>query len=180
MSTDGDKRPAAPDWQRIELDYRAGIKTLRQIGGEQGVTEAAIRKRARRDEWTRDLSVRIVAKAEDLVRKSEVRKLVRSANPAYHENDMVGAAAQSMYEVSIAHRALLARGIEVSAELMTLAEGAEMEPEKRARMFKIVTDSMETVIRLQRQAWGIDPKGGGHNALAGEAGAHVVVEIARP
>jgi len=63
---------------------------------------------------------------------------------------------------------------------MTLAEGAEMEPEKRARMFKIVTDSMETVIRLQRQAWGIDPKGGGHNALDAGAGAHVVVEIARP
>ena len=44
-----------PDWLRIETDYRAGIRTLRQIAAEHGITEGAIRKRARRDEWERDL-----------------------------------------------------------------------------------------------------------------------------
>ena len=47
---------AAPDWERIELDYRAGIKSLRQIADEGGITEGAIRKRAKRDAWERDLS----------------------------------------------------------------------------------------------------------------------------
>jgi len=142
----------APDWQRIELDYRAGIKTLRQIGEENGVTEAAIRKRARRDEWTRDLSARIAARAEDLVRKSEVRKLVRKNDFAYPESLVVKTVSQCVADISTTHRALLERSIAVSAQLLELAEGPEMEPEKRARMFKIVTDSMETVIRLQRQA----------------------------
>mgnify|MGYP001581759619 CR=1 FL=1 len=45
----------APQWERIELDYRAGIKSLRQIAAEQGISEGAIRKRAKRDDWSRDL-----------------------------------------------------------------------------------------------------------------------------
>ena len=47
----------APDWERIELDYRAGIKTLRQIADENGISHGAINKRAKRDGWERDLSV---------------------------------------------------------------------------------------------------------------------------
>ena len=55
--------PAKPtDWERIELDYRAGIKTLRQIGEEHGITHGAINKRAKRDGWERDLSQKIHAK----------------------------------------------------------------------------------------------------------------------
>jgi hypothetical protein len=48
-------KPAAPDWERIELDYRAGVKTLRQIAAEHGITHGAINKRAKRDGWERDL-----------------------------------------------------------------------------------------------------------------------------
>ena len=69
---------AQPDWECIELDYRAGIKTLRQIAGEHGISEGAIRKRAKRDDWARDLSERIQDKAEQLVRKDAVRSLVRT------------------------------------------------------------------------------------------------------
>ena len=46
------------DWERIELDYRAGIKTLRQIAEEHGITHGAVNKRAARDGWQRDLAVR--------------------------------------------------------------------------------------------------------------------------
>lgn len=62
----------------IELDYRIGIKSLHQISGECGVTEGAIRKRAKRDHWTRDLSEMIKMKADFLVRKDAVRSVVRS------------------------------------------------------------------------------------------------------
>ena len=55
----------APDWEKIEADYRAGIKTLRQIAGEHGVSHVAINKRAKRDGWSRDLSAKIAAKAEN-------------------------------------------------------------------------------------------------------------------
>ena len=50
-----DKQPV--DWVAIEKHYRAGIKSLRTIGEEYGVTEGAIRKRAKRDDWARGVAV---------------------------------------------------------------------------------------------------------------------------
>lgn len=71
------------DWERIEAFYRAGILSLRQICTEvdDAVTEAAIRKRAKRDGWTRDLGAKIRQRTEDLVRKEEVRRLGTQNEP---------------------------------------------------------------------------------------------------
>jgi len=44
---------AKPDWEAIETAYRAGALSLREIGAQYGVTEGAIRKRAKRDGWVR-------------------------------------------------------------------------------------------------------------------------------
>lgn len=38
---------AKPDWEAIESAYRAGVLSLRDIGEKYGVTEGAIRKRAK-------------------------------------------------------------------------------------------------------------------------------------
>jgi len=62
----------APDWERIEFDYRAGIMTLREIAEKHGLTHGAINKRAKRDGWARDLTAKIRAKAEALVSKATV------------------------------------------------------------------------------------------------------------
>lgn len=35
------------DWERVEADYCAGIKSLREIAKEHGVTDGAVRKRAK-------------------------------------------------------------------------------------------------------------------------------------
>ena len=53
------------DWERIEVDYRAGIKTLRDIAQEHGITHGAITKRSKRDDWVRDLTAKIQAKAAE-------------------------------------------------------------------------------------------------------------------
>lgn len=64
------------DWELIERDYRAGIKTLRQIAEEQGVSHTAIQKRAKRDDWSRDLTQKVHQKAQELVAKKEVSNSV--------------------------------------------------------------------------------------------------------
>lgn len=111
---DKDAGVAAPvaNWERIELDYRAGIKTLRQIAAENGLSEGAIRKRARKEEWTRDLSARIHEKAEQLVRKEAVRNEVRK-DASVNERRLVDANAQAVAEIRLAHRSDIhrARGI---------------------------------------------------------------------
>jgi hypothetical protein len=62
------------DWTIVEKDYTAGIKTLRQIADEHGVTHGAINKRAKRDGWSRNLQEKIAHKAESLVSKTLVSK----------------------------------------------------------------------------------------------------------
>jgi hypothetical protein len=43
----------SPDWTVIEVEYLAGTDTLRLIAERQGVTEGAIRARAKKYGWTR-------------------------------------------------------------------------------------------------------------------------------
>lgn len=62
----------APDWERIEVDYRAGILSVREIAKRQGVSHVAIQKRAEREGWERDLSGKIRAKADALIAKQAV------------------------------------------------------------------------------------------------------------
>lgn len=64
------------DWELIERDYRAGIKTLRQIGEERGVSHPAIAKRAKAFGWVRDLSEKIQQAAKAKVTKQAVTKTV--------------------------------------------------------------------------------------------------------
>lgn len=91
------------DWEKIELDYRAGIKTLRQIADENGITHGAINKRAKRDGWERDLSEKIQKKADALVSKAAVSKLV-SKEEKVSERLTVDANARAVADVRLAHR----------------------------------------------------------------------------
>lgn len=47
---------ASPDWNLIETAYRAGARSLRGIASEQGITEGAIRARARKAGWVRGIA----------------------------------------------------------------------------------------------------------------------------
>ena len=96
------------DWERIEIDYRAGVKSLREIAGEHGISEGAIRKRAKRDGWTRDLADKIQQRAEDLVRTQAVRTEVRSEQRAT-ERQVIEANAEAVANVKMAHRSDISR-----------------------------------------------------------------------
>ena len=66
------------DWVAIEKHYRAGLKSVRAVASMFGVTEAAIRKRSKRDGWTREAAV--VERAPD--RSVAVKDLVDEFNSA--------------------------------------------------------------------------------------------------
>ena len=109
------KKPA--DWERIELDYRAGIKTLRQIADENGITHGAINKRAKRDGWERDLGVKIQAKADALVSKAAVSSEV-STDTKVRERAVIDANAQAVADVRLAHRRDIQRARRVTNTLL--------------------------------------------------------------
>lgn len=58
------------NWEKIELDYRAGVKTLREIADEHGITHAAVNKRAKRDLWIRGSSSRDKLSGKVIINKS--------------------------------------------------------------------------------------------------------------
>lgn len=62
------------DWELIEREYRAGIKTLRQMAEEHGVSHVTIAQRAKRYSWERDLQEKIQQAAKNKTTRAEATK----------------------------------------------------------------------------------------------------------
>ncbi len=104
------------DWEKIELDYRAGIKSLREIADEHGISHVSINKRAKRDDWVRDLSAKIKAKSDNMVTKSLVTSLVTSEK-RISEKEIIDANAQAITNVVLEQRTDVQRAMRVTNAL---------------------------------------------------------------
>ena len=125
----------AADWERIELDYRAGIKTLRQIADEHGISHVAVAKRAKRDGWTRDLAGKIQAKADELVNKSLVTSAV-TAQTKIAEKSVIDANAQAVADIRLAHRSDIRRARNLTNSLLAELE-AQTDPSTLAMLHEL-------------------------------------------
>ncbi|THJ36183.1 hypothetical protein E8K88_02655 [Lampropedia aestuarii] len=125
------QKPVA-DWERIELDYRAGIKSLREIAEGSGVSHVTISKRAKRDGWTRDLASKIQAKADELVNKALVNNSVNSASPV-NERKTVEDVGQLIATVKLSHQADIRRTRKIVNALFDELE-QQTDPETVALM----------------------------------------------
>lgn len=126
------KAPQLPkpqiDWERIELDYRAGVKSLREIAEGSGTSHVNIAKRAKAQGWVRDLTKKIEAKANELVNRSLVNTPVNKASPAA-EKATVEAVASTQASVRLAHRADIERTRRLCMGLMQELEQQSTAPE---------------------------------------------------
>ncbi len=112
------KGTAAPiDWERIELDYRAGVKSLREIADGSGTSHVNISKRAKKFGWVRDLAAKIQAKADELVNKATVNSSVNAVNQI-SERQTIEANAQAVADVKIAHRTDIQRSRKIAMGLL--------------------------------------------------------------
>lgn len=132
----------APDWERIELDYRAGIKSLREVADGSGVSHVTISKRAKKLGWVRDLKAKIQAKADDLVNKAMVNKPVNTAS-AVSERETIDANAQAVANVKLAHRKDIPR-----ARTITMALLEELEQQTGAENVAML-QSMGDLLRSE-------------------------------
>jgi hypothetical protein len=177
-----DKDSKIINWDSIEKDYRAGVRSLRSIAADHDITEAAIRKHANKNNWARDLGARIAAKAEELVRKDEVRKLVRKET----ENEIIEANAELQANIIRSHRKDITRyrglcesllhELELqTGHLVTFEQLNELMQDSgneaidkltdvyrkviatpsRVDSVKKLSDTLKVLIGLERQAFGI-------------------------
>ena len=65
MTTEQTSQPEKKqiNWEAIQAHYSAGIRSLMDIAKEYGVSDAGILKRAKKEDWTRDLSARKASRA---------------------------------------------------------------------------------------------------------------------
>lgn len=183
---DKDTQKKAPiDWEAVERDWRAGVKTKLQISNEQGVSRAAMDKRFAKLGVTRDLKGQIQAKAEALVTRAQVAPKVTTANPVT-EKQIIDENAGVLAAVRISHRGDIARFRRLAAQLLEELEAEtgdiglfhdlgvmlrrEDDKGKDARndlynkvissagrvdSLKKLSDTLKTLIALEREAYGI-------------------------
>jgi hypothetical protein len=135
-----DSEKGAPDWERIECDYRAGILSLREIAAHDGnVTHQAIAKRAKRDGWEQDLTAKIKAKADALVAKQLVDSSVDSSKAAT-AREVIEANAARIAQVRGEHRSDITRSrnltIKLLAELESTTDNVELFEQLGVLMLK--------------------------------------------
>ncbi|MNJ26779.1 hypothetical protein D3C77_212690 [compost metagenome] len=116
----------APDWERIEQLYRAGVLSVREIAATCGTSHTAINKRAKVHGWERDLKAKIQAKADALVSKAEVSKQV-STEQLETERGIVEANAKVIADIRIAHRTDIGRARRLANMLLDELEGLTEE-----------------------------------------------------
>lgn len=110
------------DWDRIEVDYRAGIKTLRDIASEHDISHVSVNKRAKRDGWVRDLTAKIQAKAAELVTRSMVTNS-GTKEKRILESEIITANAVNNFTIEIKQRDDVTFGRDVLTSLMQELKG---------------------------------------------------------
>jgi hypothetical protein len=176
------------DWEAVEADYRAGLLSLREIAASHKVSHVAIKKRADKAGWVKDLSAKIKAKADDLVNRTAVNKAVNSA-AIVSERQIIEANAERIAQVRGEHRGTAARLNTLGLTLLAELEGQSADPamleqlgelmhapdEKgvdklnelyrkiistpsRIDSAKKVAETLRHAIGLEREAYGLDDK----------------------
>ena len=159
----------APDWERIEADYRAGVLSLREIAAAHGVSHVAIQKRAKKLGWTRDLAAKIKAKAEELVTKQAVTGSVTTETAA-SERQIIEANATRIAQVRGEHRADITRSraltLKLLVELEDQTEGAELFAQLGELMYRPDEKGVDKLNELYHKVIGLPGRIDGVKKLA--------------
>ncbi len=157
-----------PNWAWIEAEYRVGQLSNRAIGSAARVSEGAVRKRAKKHGWQRDLrdDVRQRVRCAQEVPTEAAQK---EAQPLADEEIAEHAAARTL-EILQDHRRSIKEGRELVHELITdlragQVERRDMRGKERAavldgqsRAARSLAGALKDLIALERQALGLDDR----------------------
>lgn len=115
MSDSKDKK--TPDWSSIEVHYRAGVRPLRSIGEEFGVSHVAIKKHADKNGWVRDLKKKIDEGVKTAVTRAAVTKSVTTVTKV-SEDAVVAANVEIIASAELVQRSDVILGLDVNRGLL--------------------------------------------------------------
>ena len=105
------------DWDSVEREYRAGIRSLADIGAEYDVSAPGILKKARKEGWDRDLSAKIQAKVEAKVNAALVNKAV-NADDLINERQIIEANAQTIADKVLSQQKVVKKSVAFAESLL--------------------------------------------------------------
>lgn len=134
------------DWEGIEREFRAGVRSLREIGAQFEVSHVGIKKKAEREGWERDLGAKIRAKADALVMKEAVTPLV-TAESKLAEKQIVEANAAIQAQIRREHRTDIQRTKRIVNKLLEALEALPLPAIKA----KATADECQKALDLIRE-----------------------------
>jgi DNA-binding Lrp family transcriptional regulator len=137
VSEKASKSRQSVDWERIEVLYRAGTISVREIAAEFGISHTAINKRAKLGEWERDLTAKIKAKADAKVSKAEVSRQV-SEQTKITEAVRIEIESEVQARIQITHRADVPRARALVSRLIAECEAMTIDPELFSQLGEIM------------------------------------------
>jgi len=174
------------DWEAIEKDWRAGIKSVLQISKEYGLSHTAINKRFKKLGVPRDLKAKIKAKADAMVSIAMVSASV-STETKFNEVEIIEANATIQANALLDHRTDIKRHRALSISLLAEIEAETSNPElfeqlgemlakpddkgndklnelyrrvistpSRIDSMKKLAETLKTLVALERQSLGLD------------------------
>ena len=142
------------DWELIEQDWRAGIKSVLQIAVENGISHTAINKRFKKLGIPRDLSAKVRAKADSLVSMAMVSAEV-STETTMTDAHIINSNAARLADVQLAHiSGSKTLRLKAQSYLHELNSCGENFP-KRVSILKLLSDVHKNIVAVERQANGL-------------------------
>ena len=151
-----------PDWEAIERAYRAGSLSVRAIADKHGISDTAIRSKAKKNGWSRDLTEKVRQAAKDKLVRTEVRTKSSQCEPRT-DDEIVEEAATEAASVVLAHRADLAQWRSISNKLRDALQDIEVTEDNIgdfSRSLNAGVDAQLKVIKGERQAYNLDTEEG--------------------
>jgi hypothetical protein len=148
-----------PDWEAIERAYRAGSLSVRAIADSNGVTEGAVRKRAKKEGWTRDLTVKVQQATKDKLVRAEVRTDGTQDAAVRTDDDIIEEASEQAATVVLSHRTGLAKWRKIADKLSDALGDMDVVADNLgdfSRALNAGVDAQLKVIKGERQAYNLD------------------------
>lgn len=111
------------DWQAIEVEYRAGVKTLQQISNDYNMPLSTLHGAAKKKGWVRDLTARAQAKSRKAVDAALADQFYRRKVQDAYDAEVEELAAPVVRGMAIAQTQVRLKYVALADKALALADG---------------------------------------------------------
>lgn len=165
-------RLSSQQWQKVRLEYETSQFSDAELGRRHKVSAPAIRKKAKKENWKRDLAKKVRQLAKEKLVHEDAKVSVSShkvsageRKETFNEEQEVELAAQTRVVVLREHRAVIGKGMKLCNQLaddlfQTMSSTPELEDQIETETAEDINgkrrDSMLKAISLPTHAGSLD------------------------